>query len=245
MEISLSFIFGILGNITTGLVYLSPAKTFWHIVERRSTELFESLPYVCKLLNAYCWVWYGIVKPNSVLVATVNGFGGVLEIIYVTIFLIFASPRMRVQTAILAGVLDVAFPAAAVLITQLMFDREVQIKVSGFLSVVFSMATYGSPLSAMKTVVVTKSVEYMPFLLSFILFINGAVWTVYAVITKDLFIGIPNGTGFVLGTAQLILYAIYWKPKSSKRNSPNDLEDGWQQEPLISTDNQATKSQDE
>lgn len=72
-------------------------KTFWHIVERRSTELFESLPYVCKLLNAYCWVWYGIVKPNSVLVATVNGFGGVLEIIYVTIFLIFAPPRMRVR----------------------------------------------------------------------------------------------------------------------------------------------------
>lgn len=41
-----------------------------------------------------------------------------------------------------------------------------------------------------KTVVVTKSVEYMPFLLSFILFINGAVWTVYAVLTKDLFIGV-------------------------------------------------------
>ena len=45
-----------------------------------------------------------------------------------------------------------------------------------------------------KTVVMTKSVEYMPFLLSFILFVNGAVWTVYAVLTKDLFIGVsfPN-----------------------------------------------------
>lgn len=41
-----------------------------------------------------------------------------------------------------------------------------------------------------KTVVVTKSVEYMPFLLSFILFINGAVWTVYAFLTKDAFIGV-------------------------------------------------------
>ncbi|KAL9450406.1 hypothetical protein AB3S75_012196 [Citrus x aurantiifolia] len=235
---SLNFIFGLLGNLTTGLVYLSPAKTFWHIVQRRSTEEFESIPYISKLLNAYFWVWYGIVKPNSVLVASVNGFGAALEIIYVIIFLIFAPPMMRGRTAVLAGVCDVVFPGTTVLVTQIFFDRDVQIKVSGFLSLCFSMVAYSSPLSAMKTVVVTKSVEYMPFLLSFILFINGAVWTVYAVLTKDLFIGIPNGSGFILGTAQLVLYAMYWKPKSSsKKNSDDALEDGWQHERLISADN--------
>lgn len=63
----------------------------------RSTEEFESIPYISKLLNAYFWVWYGIVKPNSVLVASVNGFGAALEIIYVIIFLIFAPPMMRVS----------------------------------------------------------------------------------------------------------------------------------------------------
>lgn len=235
---SLNFIFGLLGNLTTGLVYLSPAKTFWHIVQRRSTEEFESVPYISKLLNAYFWVWYGIVKPNSLLVASVNGFGAVLEIIYVIIFLIFAPPIMRARTAVLAGVCDVVFPGTAVLVTQIFFDRDVQIKVSGFLSLCFSMVAYGSPLSAMKTVVVTKSVEYMPFLLSFILFINGAVWTVYAVLTRDLFIGIPNGSGFILGTAQLVLYAIYWKPKSSSKKISDDaLEAGWQHERLISPDN--------
>lgn len=235
---SLNFIFGLLGNLTTGLVYLSPAKTFWHIVQRRSTEEFESIPYISKLLNAYFWVWYGIVKPNSVLVASVNGFGAALEIIYVIIFLIFAPPMMRGRTAVLAGVCDVVFPGTTVLVTQIFFDRDVQIKVSGFLSLCFSMVAYSSPLSAMKTVVVTKSVEYMPFLLSFILFINGAVWTVYAVLTKDLFIGIPNGSGFILGTAQLVLYAMYWKPKSSSMKISDDaLEDGWQHERLISADN--------
>lgn len=43
-----------------------------------------------------------------------------------------------------------------------------------------------------KTVVTTKSVEYMPFLLSFILFINGLTWTVYAVLTRDWFIGVSS-----------------------------------------------------
>lgn len=39
-----------------------------------------------------------------------------------------------------------------------------------------------------KTVVTTKSVEYMPFLLSFFLFLNGATWTLYAVLRWDIYL---------------------------------------------------------
>ncbi|XP_050226779.1 bidirectional sugar transporter SWEET16-like isoform X1 [Mercurialis annua] len=215
---------GLLGNITTGLVYLAPIKTFWRIVVNKSTEEFESMPYVCKLLNAYFWVYYGILKPNSILVATVNGFGAVCEIIFVILFLLFAPPRMRFITAILAGVLDVGFPAAVVVIAQSFLKREAQIDVAGFFCVCFSLAAYGSPLSAMKTVITTKSVEYMPFLLSFSLFINGGVWTFYAIITKDWFIGLPNGTGFGLGTAQMILYAMYYKRPHQPHKTSENLE---------------------
>jgi solute carrier family 50 protein (sugar transporter) len=80
----------------SGLLYLSPAPTFWRIVKRRSTEEFESIPYIAKLLNAYFWVYYGLIKPDSLLVATVNMFGGVVEIIFLTLFLLFAPPRMKV-----------------------------------------------------------------------------------------------------------------------------------------------------
>lgn len=55
----------------------------------------------------------------------------------------------------------------------------------------------------------TKSVKYMPFLLSFFLFLNAGVWSVYSVLVKDIYIGVPNAVGFVLGSAQLILYMIY------------------------------------
>ncbi|KAK8650074.1 hypothetical protein V6N13_139724 [Hibiscus sabdariffa] len=231
--LSLVTIFGLLGNITTGLVYLAPVKTFWHIVRCGSTEEFDCLPYVAKLLNGYMWVYYGVVKPNSVLVATVNGFGALLELVYVIIFLIFAPPRIRAITAVLFGALDVVFPIAAVLITQMFCTREMQINIAGFLSLLFSVITYGSPLAIMKTVVTTKSVEYMPFLLSFILFINGLTWTVYAILTRDWFIGIPNGSGFVFGTAQLVLYAMYWKPNQSKTTFDHVVEDGCQSGPLL------------
>ncbi|KAJ6762649.1 RAG1-ACTIVATING PROTEIN 1 [Salix purpurea] len=113
---SIIALFGVLGNITTGLVYLSPAKTFWRIARNRSTEEFESIPYICKLLNAYQWVYYGIIKPDSVLVATINGFGAVVELVFIVIFLVFASTqKMRVRTAILFGALDLVFPCSIIL----------------------------------------------------------------------------------------------------------------------------------
>jgi solute carrier family 50 protein (sugar transporter) len=84
--------------ITTddGYIYIYCRGTFWRIIKHRSTEDFESLPYVCTLLNSSLWTYYGIIKPGAYLVATVNGFGILVEIIYVSLFLIYAPVKMRV-----------------------------------------------------------------------------------------------------------------------------------------------------
>lgn len=87
-------------------------------------------------------------------------------------------------------------------------------------------------LAVQKTVVTTKSVEYMPFLLSFFLFLNGGVWTLYAVLVQDWFLGVPNGVGFILGTAQLVLYAIYSNAKSSY-SMPVDIEQASERQSLL------------
>nr|GMD63621.1 bidirectional sugar transporter SWEET16-like [Ipomoea batatas] len=44
----------------------------------------------------------------------------------------------------------------------------------------------------------------MPFYLSLFICLNAGVWAVYAFLVRDWFIGVPNGTGFVFGAAQLI-----------------------------------------
>ncbi|KAI3445370.1 hypothetical protein Pfo_002035 [Paulownia fortunei] len=212
---------GIIGNIISVLMFLSPGRTFLRIVKNKSTEEFESLPYICTLLNSCLWTYYGVTKPGSFLVATVNGFGVVVEIIYVALFLLFAPPWKRATTAILFGILNVGFSAAAISVTYLLLDGEVRIDAIGLICSGLNIIMYGSPLSAMKTVVTTKSVEYMPFLLSFFLFLNGGVWTFYAVLVRDWFLGVPNAIGFVLGTVQLVLYAIYRYPKPSYHLPPD------------------------
>ncbi|KAK6233211.1 hypothetical protein SCA6_003284 [Theobroma cacao] len=231
----LSFIVGVVGNIISVLLFLSPVGTFRRVLRNRSTEEFESLPYICTFLNSALWTYYGVTKPGSFLVATVNGFGVVVEMIYVTLFLIFAPPTMRAKTGMLFGLLDVGFPAATVLATQLILKGDLRIDVIGFLCAGLNIVMYGSPLAAMKTVVTTKSVEYMPFLLSFFVFLNGVVWTFYAVLVEDYFLGVPNGIGFLLGTAQLLLYAIYRRRQRPSKASSHDLEDEWQRERLISS----------
>ncbi|XP_031277186.1 bidirectional sugar transporter SWEET17-like [Pistacia vera] len=222
------------GNVIAVLVLLSPARTFWQIIKHKSTEDFESLPYICTLLNASLWTYYGITKPGEYLVATINGFGILVEAIYVTLFLIYApSKQIRCKTAALVGILDVGFLATAILFTRLAFQGELRIDALGFICAGVNVIMYASPLSAMKTVVTTKSVEYMPFFLSFFLFLNGGIWAFYALLLGDIFLGVPSGAGFVLGTAQLVLYAIYRNSKPSK-NVANALEEGTQREPLIS-----------
>ncbi|XP_021634943.2 bidirectional sugar transporter SWEET17 isoform X2 [Hevea brasiliensis] len=182
MEI-LSLLFGVIGNVISVLMFLSPAGTFWRIVKHGCTEDFESIPYVCTLLSAALWTYYGIIKPGAFPVATVNGFGILVEIVYVTLFLIYAPPKMRAKTWILLGLLDVGFLAAAILVTRLALQGQVRIDATGFICAGLNIVMYGSPLAAMKTVVITKSVEFMPFLLSFFLFLNGGIWTLFAILT--------------------------------------------------------------
>ncbi|WVZ21406.1 hypothetical protein V8G54_008728 [Vigna mungo] len=51
--------------------------------------------------------------------------------------------------------------------------------------------------------------------------------------SSPLSVMVPNGTGFLLGTIQLVLYAIY--RNGGKEASKNRLEEGLQHEPLISS----------
>ncbi|GMI80113.1 hypothetical protein like AT4G15920 [Hibiscus trionum] len=199
----LSFFVGVIGNVISVLVFLSPVGTFWRIIKHGSTENFETRSLPCRL-------------------ATVNGFGILAEAVYVALFLIYAPRKIRVKTGILVGILDVGFLAAAILVTRLALEGESRIDAIGFMCAGLNIIMYGSPLAAMKTVVSSKSVEYMPFFLSFFLFLNGGIWAFYALLEQDIFLGVPNGIGFLLGTAQLILYAIY----SNARPSSNSISQG-------------------
>ncbi|KAK1661255.1 hypothetical protein QYE76_049414 [Lolium multiflorum] len=227
---STMFIIGIIGNIISVLVFVSPIPTFWRIVRTKSTEEFEPAPYVLTLLNSLLWLYYGVTKPDGLLIATVNGFGTVMETIYVVLFLVYAADHAaRVKTAKLVATLDIGFFGFVFATTRFAIaGLDMKIMVIGLICVCLNVFMYGSPLTAVRTVIATRSVEYMPFFLSFFLFLNGGVWATYAILDRDIFLGVPNGIGFFLGIIQLGIYAFYKNSRVKSQGSDEAPEEGWQ-----------------
>ncbi|XP_051145424.1 bidirectional sugar transporter SWEET16-like isoform X1 [Andrographis paniculata] len=219
---TLSLILGIIGNVISILMFAAPLKTFKQVVKKKSTENFKGLPYITTLLSTSLWTFYGIIKPGGLLVATVNGAGAVIHIVYVAIFLAYAPKSVRVSSIKLVAALDVAFFGAVVAVTMAAFRPAIRLTVVGLICTGLTIGMYAAPLSAMRIVIRTKSVKYMPFLLSFFQFLNGGIWAAYAVLVADYFIGVPNGVGFLLGSVQLILYMIYRKKPGSEEQLQDD-----------------------
>uniref|UniRef100_A0A0E0JHR0 Bidirectional sugar transporter SWEET n=1 Tax=Oryza punctata TaxID=4537 RepID=A0A0E0JHR0_ORYPU len=144
------FIIGVLGNITALSVFLSPIPTFRAILANHNTGEHQPEPYVFILLNALLWLYYGVTKANGLLIATINGFGAVVESIYVAIFLVFAANRCkRLRTAILAAVFDIGISGAVVAATTFAISQlELRVTVIGMICACFNVLMYASPLTA-------------------------------------------------------------------------------------------------
>ncbi|KAK7318075.1 hypothetical protein RJT34_02773 [Clitoria ternatea] len=208
---------GIIGNVISAFLFLSPVPTFMEIWKKGSVEQFSPIPYLATLLNCMVWTLYGLpmVHPNSILVVTINGSGCIIEIIYITIFLIYSDRSKRLKVALWLF-LELIFISILTLITlTLVHSLNKRSAIAGITCILFNIMMYASPLSVMKLVIKTKSVEYMPFCISLASFGNGVAWTTYALIRFDPFITIPNALGTLFSVAQLILYATYYK--STKR----------------------------
>lgn len=236
MQIHLELVLGIVGNATAMALFLSPTPTFIRIFKMKSTKEYSSLPYVCTLFNCSLWVLYGLpfVRPHSTMILSINCFGVALEMVYLAVFLSFAIKNIKMQTTTyLIGVLVVYI---AIILTTLFAIHTLKLRqlAVGSMCVVMAIAMYAAPLSVMGLVIRTRSVEYMPFALSLCNFMNGAIWTAYSLVTKDIFVGIPNGIGTISGIVQLSMYVIY------RNATPVKIEQGGKEERLTTANGNGT-----
>ncbi|EES06724.1 bidirectional sugar transporter SWEET4 [Sorghum bicolor] len=204
---------GVIGNGTALVLFLSPVPTFVGIWKKRAVEQYSPIPYVATLLNCMMWVVYGlpVVHPHSMLVVTINGTGMLIQLSYVVLFILCSTGAVRRKVVLLFAA-EVAFVVAlAALVLSLAHTHERRSMVVGIVSVFFGTGMYAAPLSVMKMVIETKSVEYMPLFLSLASLANSICWTAYALIRFDVYITIPNGLGVLFALGQLVLYAMFYK----------------------------------
>ncbi|KAK6146482.1 hypothetical protein DH2020_020351 [Rehmannia glutinosa] len=151
-------------------------------------------------------------KDDARTVVGVIGF--IIEIVYLSLFLIFSDSKKRLRLVVIVVAECLFMAVLALLVLTLAHSTKLRSTIVGSICMLGNIMMYASPLSVM-LVISTRSVEYMPFFLSLFSFLNGISWTAYALIRFDPFIVAPNGMGSLLGLAQLLLYATFYK--STKR----------------------------
>lgn len=204
---------GIIGNVISLFLFLSPVPTFVRIWKKKSVEQYSAVPYLATLVNCLVWTLYGlpIVHPGSILVVTINGSGTAIECAYIILFLIFSDKKKRLKVVLFVLLELIFIGVLTLLVLTVAHSHKKRSMIVGTICILFNIMMYASPLAVMKLVITTKSVEFMPFFLSLASLANGVAWTTYALIRFDPFITIPNGLGILFGVAQMILYATYYK----------------------------------
>ncbi|KAG9450019.1 hypothetical protein H6P81_009984 [Aristolochia fimbriata] len=206
-------IVGYVGNATSICLYLSPLGTFNTIIRNKSTKEFKADPYLATIQSCIIWIFYALpyVLGHNIPILTINTIAIGIEAIYITIYLIYANPKQRLNVLFFLGLI-MTFTALLVgLVLGLVHTKTRRVYVVGMVAVVFCLGMYGAPLTVMSTVIRTKSVKYMPFSLSFMGLFNALVWTAYGLIEFDPFVVIPNGIGAFLCVIQLTLYGCFYR----------------------------------
>ncbi|KAL6567330.1 Bidirectional sugar transporter SWEET2a [Orobanche gracilis] len=205
-----SYAAGVAGNLLALVLFVSPIPTFRRIIRSRSTEEFSGLPYIYALLNCLICLWYGmpVVSSGIILIATVNSIGAMFQMIYITIFIVYADKERKLK---MLGLLLAVFSVFAIIVSVSIrvFEPPNRQLVVGYLSVFSLISMFASPLFIINLVIRTKSIEYMPFHLSFATLLMSLSFFVYGMFKQDPFISVPNGVGAILGIIQLVLYFSY------------------------------------
>nr|GEY59495.1 bidirectional sugar transporter SWEET4-like [Tanacetum cinerariifolium] len=205
---------GVLATLTLTVAHTTKVRpTFIKIVKKGAVEQFSAVPYLATFVNCGIWVLYGLpfVHPHSLLVVTINGTGFFIETVYLILFLFYSAPKQRLKVLLIMVAELVFLGVLATLTFTVAHTTKVRSNIVGSIAIVGNIMMYAAPLSVMKLVITTKSVEYMPFFLSLFSLLNGISWTIYALIRFDPYIVIPNGLGSLLGVTQLILYCTFYK----------------------------------
>uniref|UniRef100_I1KBZ8 Bidirectional sugar transporter SWEET n=1 Tax=Glycine max TaxID=3847 RepID=I1KBZ8_SOYBN len=197
--------------------YICPRPTFYRVCKKKSTEGFQSIPYVAALFSAMLWIFYAYVKTGETLLITINAFGCVIETIYLAVFITYCPKKARMSTLRMIVLLNFGGFCTIVLLTHLLAKgEEARVKLLGWICVVFATSVFAAPLSIIRVVIRTKSVEFLPFPLSLLLLISAIMWLLYGISLKDIYVTLPNVVGLTFGVIQIGLYAMYRNNKPIK-----------------------------
>lgn len=210
---------GWLATATTMYLYIAPIAPMVTIIRAKSTQQFDSTPYLVTCTTCILWVIYASLTPGRLNPLVTNGIGATAETCFLLIFIIYHTRPQR--TILLAKIGLMLLFTGGIGFAAFVVDTKVSLDAAetslGVVCTALNILTYASPLGVMSTVIRTRSVEFMPLGLSVATLLVSLIWAWYALWVGDLYIAICNNCGVALGIAQVLLYARYWRPADRRR----------------------------
>jgi solute carrier family 50 protein (sugar transporter) len=202
------------GSVLSVMLSLSPLPTFIDIaIYSKTTGGYTVAPYISSVCCSSIWLTYALLAGGSKFVLVpLNALVIAISVSYCAVFLIYTDNRQGVLRTYTAALLVVAATVAlAVLMHSLLLI--------GTLAAVANCLVYAAPLAIVSQVIKTKSVRYMPFLLSLASLLCASVWLAWAIMAQDYFVMVSNSLGAFFGLVQLVFYGIYWRMERNARST--------------------------
>eukprot|EP00256_Glycine_max_P066581 XP_025981176.1 bidirectional sugar transporter NEC1 [Glycine max] len=140
-------------------------SNFYTIYKKKSSEGFQSIPYVVALLSALLLLYYDFIKTKATLIITINCIGCVIEVLYLTMYIIYAPRKQKVKPTWKSFLLN-------------------PFTFCSMLSTVFMLLDGVAPFLTLQL--------FMPFSLSLFLTLCAIMWFLYGFFDKDDFIMVRN-----------------------------------------------------
>lgn len=220
---------GRLAPIASILVLMSPIPTMEKIKNDRSVGNLPLLPYSSMIVSSYLWCVYGVLK-NEPNIWSSNGIGLLLGFYYFITFQKFSpkssstfpgSIRQHIQYVLVIMSVATILPLMKSMLSSIIDTTEAVGKVG----VVLCVALFASPLSALKSVIETKSSRSIPLPFTIASIINCILWSIFGWFQmNDSNIYIPNILGLLCGLIQLGL-KIYYADSKSRRAKLKTLDE--------------------
>ncbi|TKW24884.1 hypothetical protein SEVIR_3G079100v4 [Setaria viridis] len=233
MVTSIRVIVGIIASAVSIVLYAVPILTFKRVIKEASVREFSCVPYILALFSTLTYSWYGFPVVSygweNLSVSGTCSIGVIFETLFISIYIWFAPREKRKFVMLMVSLVLAIFCVTACVSSLIIHTHHMRKVFVGSIGIVTAMSMYSSPLVAVKQVMRTKSVEFMPFYLSLFSFLTSLIWMIYGILGRDPYITSPNAAGCFTGILQLAVYCIYSRCKEppkklSDTEQANDMD---------------------
>ncbi|KAI8926631.1 sugar efflux transporter for intercellular exchange-domain-containing protein [Entophlyctis helioformis] len=192
---------------------LAPLRAF---AEQRSTGNASITPSLSTFLNCALWLKYGVLLAQPAMVA-VNAVGVATSVLALYVFCKYSDRRADAERLVLYALAFVAIVFAYIFTS---YSPQV-VEQLGFLTAMFSIVMFGSPLLSLAKVIQTRSAAGLISLQTALISLTACVlWTLFGQQINNSFVIVPNLIGGILCLLQLAVLAVYGSSSSPYDHVP-------------------------